>query len=111
MNVIPDVQSSVDVRNLPIQQVGIKNLRFPLQWASANGPQATVALLTMTVYLPADQKGTHMSRFVQLMEDEAATVLDAQGLQNARGSGACAPSGDGSSTANTLHTRRAPHSP
>ena len=81
MNVIPDVQSSVDVRNLPIQQVGIKNLRFPLQWASANGPQATVALLTMTVYLPADQKGTHMSRFVQLMEDEAATVLDAQGLQ------------------------------
>ena len=81
MNVIPDVQSIVDVRNLPIQQVGIKNLRFPLQWASANGPQATVALLTMTVYLPADQKGTHMSRFVQLMEDEAATVLDAQGLQ------------------------------
>ena len=81
MNVIPDVQSSVDVRNLQIQQVGIKNLRFPLQWASANGPQATVALLTMTVYLPADQKGTHMSRFVQLMEDEAATVLDAQGLQ------------------------------
>ena len=81
MNVIPDVRSSVDVRNLPIQQVGIKNLRFPLQWASANGPQATVALLTMTVYLPADQKGTHMSRFVQLMEDEAATVLDAQGLQ------------------------------
>ena len=68
MNVIPDVQSSVDVRNLPIQQVGIKNLRFPLQWASANGPQATVALLTMTVYLPADQKGTHMSRFVQLTQ-------------------------------------------
>ena len=80
MNVIPDVQSSVDVRNLRYT-IGIKNLRFPLQWASANGPQATVALLTMTVYLPADQKGTHMSRFVQLMEDEAATVLDAQGLQ------------------------------
>ena len=69
MNVIPDVQSSVDVRNLPIQQVGIKNLRFPLQWASDYGPQATVALLTMTVYLPADQKGTHMSRFVALLEE------------------------------------------
>lgn len=81
MNAIPDVQSSLDVRNLAIQQVGIKNLRFPLQLASASGPQATVAHLTMTVFLPADQKGTHMSRFVQLMEDEAATVLDAAQLQ------------------------------
>lgn len=81
MNAIPDVQSSVDVRNLPIQQVGIKNLRFPLQLSSASGVQATVAMLTMTVYLPADQKGTHMSRFVQLLEDEAATVLNANELQ------------------------------
>ncbi|AUZ04048.2 MULTISPECIES: GTP cyclohydrolase FolE2 [Vitreoscilla] len=81
MNAIPDVQSSVDSRNLPIQQVGIKNLRFPIHIATASGPQTTVANLTMTVFLPADQKGTHMSRFVQLMEDEAQTVLDAAQLQ------------------------------
>ena len=81
MNVIPDVQSSVDNRNLPIQQVGIKNLRFPIHIATAAGAQTTVAHLTMTVFLPAEQKGTHMSRFVQLMEDEAQTVLDAQHLQ------------------------------
>lgn len=81
MNAIPDVQSSVDSRNLPIQQVGIKNLRFPIHIATANGPQTTVAHLTMTVFLPADQKGTHMSRFVQLMEDEAQTVMDAAALQ------------------------------
>lgn len=81
MNAIPDVQSSVDSRNLPIQQVGIKNLRFPIHIATASGPQTTVANLTMTVFLPADQKGTHMSRFVQLMEDEAQTVVDAAVLQ------------------------------
>lgn len=81
MNAIPDVQSSVDSRNLPIQQVGIKNLRFPIHIATATGPQTTVAHLTMTVFLPADQKGTHMSRFVQLMEDEAQTVVDAAALQ------------------------------
>ena len=69
MNAIADVQSSKDLRNMPINQVGIKDLRFPLQITTASGTQSTVARLTMTVRLPADQKGTHMSRFVALMED------------------------------------------
>jgi len=69
MNAIADVQSSKDLRNMPINQVGIKDLRFPLQITTASGTQSTVARLTMTVRLPAEQKGTHMSRFVALMED------------------------------------------
>ncbi|WP_448324188.1 GTP cyclohydrolase, FolE2/MptA family, partial [Streptomyces sp. DSM 41493] len=75
MNAIADVQSSRDLRNLPINQVGIKDLRFPITLKTAEGTQSTVARLTMTVYLPAEQKGTHMSRFVALMEQHTE-VLD-----------------------------------
>ncbi|MDO4998070.1 MAG: GTP cyclohydrolase FolE2 [Neisseria sp.] len=70
MSAIADVQSSKDLRNMPINQVGIKDLRFPIQLKSAQGVQHTVARLTMTVRLPAEQKGTHMSRFVALMEEQ-----------------------------------------
>lgn len=81
MNAIADVQSSKDLRNLPINRVGIKDLRFPIQIAAADGTQSTVARLTMTVRLPADQKGTHMSRFVALMEGQQR-ALDYGEMQN-----------------------------
>lgn len=70
MNAIADVQSSPDQRNMPINQVGIKDLHFPIAIQSDDGVQHTVARLTMTVYLPAEQKGTHMSRFVALMDQQ-----------------------------------------
>lgn len=69
MNAIPDIQSSKDLRNLPINQVGIKALRMPVAIQSKEGSQHTVGLFAMTVRLPAEQKGTHMSRFVALLED------------------------------------------
>ncbi|WP_369414975.1 MULTISPECIES: GTP cyclohydrolase FolE2 [Neisseria] len=78
MNAIADVQSSRDLRNLPINQVGIKDLRFPITLKTAEGTQSTVARLTMTVYLPAEQKGTHMSRFVALMEQHSEALDFAQ---------------------------------
>lgn len=78
MNTIADVQSSRDLRNLPINQVGIKDLRFPITLQTAEGIQSTIARLTMTVYLPAEQKGTHMSRFVALMEQHAEALDFAQ---------------------------------
>lgn len=74
MNAIADVQSSRDLRNLPINQVGIKDLHFPITLSTAEGTQHTVARLTMTVYLPAEQKGTHMSRFVALMEKQTEAL-------------------------------------
>lgn len=73
-----DVQSSPDVRNLPINQVGIKDLRLPLLIASQEGAQPTIARLTMTVALPAEQKGTHMSRFVALMEAQTEPLSAAK---------------------------------
>lgn len=69
MNSIADVQNSNDLRNMPINRVGIKDLQLPVRIQSQDGEQATVAQCTMTVFLPADKKGTHMSRFVALMEE------------------------------------------
>ena len=66
---LPDVQSTADLRCLAIQKVGVKGLRYPLQLETAAGDTLnTVATLTMTVGLSPDVKGTHMSRFVELIE-------------------------------------------
>jgi GTP cyclohydrolase I len=67
---LPDLQSSTDTRRLAIQCVGVKGLRYPLVLESASGePVSTVATLAMTVGLPPEVKGTHMSRFVELLEN------------------------------------------
>ena len=66
---LPDVQSSMDERCLAIQNVGVKGLRYPLQIETGSGEMlATVATLAMSVGLPPDIKGTHMSRFVEILE-------------------------------------------
>ena len=67
-NTLPDVQSSQDVRNIAIDRVGVRGVTLPIVIEGRDGPQHTIAKLTMTVALPADQKGTHMSRFIALME-------------------------------------------
>jgi len=68
---LPDVQSGADARNLVIQRVGIKSLTYPVNVASACGPQPSVASIDMYVALPADQKGTHMSRFIDVLQSDA----------------------------------------
>jgi GTP cyclohydrolase IB len=68
--VMPDVQSSVDVRQIPIQRVGVKAVRHPMTVKTGNGDvQPTVGTWNLDVHLSADQKGTHMSRFVALLEE------------------------------------------
>jgi len=66
---LPDVQSSADLRQLAIQQVGVRSLRHPVTVASPDGPQAVVASIDLSVALPAHQKGTHMSRFIALLQE------------------------------------------
>jgi GTP cyclohydrolase I len=66
---LPDIQARVDLRQLAIHKVGVKGLRYPLALLDANGKvQNTVARLSMSVGLPPDVKGTHMSRFVEILE-------------------------------------------
>lgn len=63
-----DVQNQRDTRNIPIDQVGIKNLRYPVTVRDRReGRQATVASINMYVDLPHEYKGTHMSRFVEML--------------------------------------------
>lgn len=66
--VLPDVQSSIDERELAIDSVGIKDLRYPVQIRDGASCQSTVAMFTMTVALPAHVRGTHMSRFVEIVD-------------------------------------------
>lgn len=69
---IPDTQSERDERHLAIQRVGIKDVRYPLRLQVAGAAQATTALWDLDVALPAEQKGTHMSRFVAWLDELAA---------------------------------------
>ena len=72
---LPDVQSAADTRRLAIQQVGVKGLRYPMQFETSRGEvMNTIAHLTMTVGLPPEVKGTHMSRFVELLEGRSGSL-------------------------------------
>jgi GTP cyclohydrolase I len=63
-----DIQSQPDFRQIPIDKVGIKNLRYPITVRDRrDGFQHTIAAINMFVDLPHDNKGTHMSRFVELL--------------------------------------------
>lgn len=65
---IPDVQNSADSRRIAINKVGIKSIRHPVKVADkCGGVQHTVASFNMYVGLPHNFKGTHMSRFVDIL--------------------------------------------
>jgi GTP cyclohydrolase I len=71
---LPDVQSNVDRRDLAIQRVGVKDITHPLTVMTARGPQPTVASVDMYVALPPEVKGTHMSRFLEVLAANEAPV-------------------------------------
>ena len=75
---IEDVQSSADTRQIAINKVGIKDIRHPVRVKDrSEGEQATIANFNMYVYLPHNFKGTHMSRFVQILNThEREITLD-----------------------------------
>ena len=75
---IEDVQSRLDTREIPINRVGIKDISHPIVVQNRNGNQsASIATFSMSVSLAHDQKGTHMSRFVQML-NESETVVSAK---------------------------------
>jgi GTP cyclohydrolase I len=74
--VMPDVQSTTDTRHIAIQRVGIRGVRHPMMIRSSNGEvQPTIANWTLTVALPPEEKGTHMSRFIALLEKYRSTPM------------------------------------
>jgi GTP cyclohydrolase I len=78
---IPDTQSERDERHLAIQRVGVKDVRYPMQLRIGKAVLPTVGQWDLDVALPAEQKGTHMSRFVAWL-DALDAPLDAPALRS-----------------------------
>lgn len=74
---MPDVQALRDARNVAIDRVGVKDVVYPLRLRTSpcqsgqSGIQTTVATINMYVALPHHQKGTHMSRFLEVLNEYA----------------------------------------
>ena len=67
---LPDTQGLADTRNMPINKVGIKDILHPMVIKQRSGKeQSTIANFNMYVNLPHDVKGTHMSRFVHILNN------------------------------------------
>jgi len=72
---IPDVQGSQDTREIPIDKVGIKAIKHPVRIKERSGnEQHTIAEFNMYVNLPHNFKGTHMSRFVQILNEHEREI-------------------------------------
>jgi len=72
-----DIQSSRDNRNVAIDRVGVKDVTYPitLKVPNSDKPQTTVASINMYVALPHHKKGTHMSRFLEVLNQETSEPL------------------------------------
>ncbi|MGC9259721.1 MAG: GTP cyclohydrolase FolE2 [Phycisphaerae bacterium] len=65
-----DVQGAVDKRNIAIDKVGVRAVRYPITLRTPDGgEQNTVALINLYVSLPKHKKGTHMSRFLEILNE------------------------------------------
>jgi GTP cyclohydrolase I len=70
-----DTQNLPDHREVAIDRVGVTNLRFPIQVRDkAHSVQNTVATVALTVDLPHHFKGTHMSRFIEVLNEHGSLI-------------------------------------
>jgi GTP cyclohydrolase I len=79
-----DVQSQSDTRNIPLKKVGIKELKWPIKVMDKNaGTQDTVGVFSLSVDLPPEVRGTHMSRFVEVVNElKSVTPKDLEDMMN-----------------------------
>jgi GTP cyclohydrolase I len=72
---LDDVQARPDTRGVALDEVGVRGLRYPIVvWDRERDKQETIAKVTMSVSLPAHLKGTHLSRFVEVLVEHAGEV-------------------------------------
>lgn len=73
---MPDVQGLGDVRGVAIDRVGVKDVTYPVRLRTREGgEQTTVAKINMYVSLPHTRKGTHMSRFLDVLNEHSAEPI------------------------------------
>ena len=76
---MPDVQAASDRRNIAIDKVGVKNVRYPITLRQPDGGwQHTIAMINLYVSLPHHKKGTHMSRFLEILNRHHRSITPAQ---------------------------------
>lgn len=78
---LPDVQSEADTRGIAIDGVGVKSVRYPFAYRSETGIAHTTGTWCMGVALPRHTRGTHMSRFIEILDRlrdpvDAATIRE-----------------------------------
>jgi GTP cyclohydrolase IB len=85
---MPDVQASHDTRRVAIDKVGVKNITYPITLKCPSGGSGgvvhTVAQVNMYVGLPHYQKGTHMSRFLEVLNKHHESIRSDQVMQVCR---------------------------
>jgi len=80
MQELKDTQNERDYRGIAINRVGVKDLRYPIQVRDKSGSaQSTVATVSLAVDLPHHYKGTHMSRFIEVLNSHGP-VLDVHNI-------------------------------
>jgi GTP cyclohydrolase I len=74
-NALPDIQNTSDKRNIAIDKVGVRGVQYPIVVLDrANERQHTIGNFTLTVHLPEHFKGTHMSRFLEVLNEQHREV-------------------------------------
>lgn len=72
---LPDMQNTRDERNIPIDKVGVRGVKYPISVLDRTDErQHTIGDFTLTVNLPHHFKGTHMSRFLEVLNDHKKEV-------------------------------------
>ena len=66
---LPDIQSQRDQRGIDVDQVGVAGVRYPIHFDDGFTKQSGVATFDVSVTLPADRRGTHMSRMVEVVHE------------------------------------------
>lgn len=71
---LPDIQDQRDERGIDIDEVGIAGVRYPVRFNDGTLEQTAIATFDVTVALPADRRGTHMSRMVEIIDEHLQDV-------------------------------------
>lgn len=72
---LEDVQNRPDARGIPLDAVGVSGVRYPIcVWDQAHAKQDTIADISMAVSLPAQVKGTHLSRFLEVLDEHSGEL-------------------------------------
>ena len=81
MEELNDTQSESDDRGIDINWVGVNSFKFPIKIQDKSEEQSTIADFKLAVDLPNDQRGTHMSRFIEVLNDHGE-IISVKNLSN-----------------------------